>query len=928
MNPFLHSFRRLAAGLFLSLPVLSPAEPSILDYADPMVGTELEGYAFPGATVPFGLVSVSPDTSDFPCSGYHYNDPAIQGFSHTHLVGTGVGELGDVMIMPIVGDVRFDAGTPGNGYVSRFSHANEKASPGYYRVFLDDPKVTAEMTATARTGFHRYTFPTTDKAHFILDLVHGVSEKAYEAQLTVENNSTITGYRKTHGWSSDRSVFFVAEFSPHFSSWGFESNGHRLAGETQEARGEQLKAYVGYSTASNQPVLIKVGISPTSIEGARRNLQTENANWNFEQVREAAETQWKTALSTIECTSSDPHLVRTFYSNLYLSLLAPALNNDADGDYRGMDHQIHTGDFQNYTEFSLWDTYRAEHPLIEIIQPQRISDMMKSLLTEYHQLGQHSLPIWPLWSNETWCMWGYHSADEIVDAYSKGFDIGDPEAAYQAIRDTAMGTRADLDLFRKFGYVPSQPHREAATKTLEYCVDDWNVAKMAEDLGHADDSATFYQRAANYRNLFDGTSRFFRGRKEDGSWRTPFDTRGLAGDEYTEADAWQYAFYVQQDVPGLIALYGGDEPFIEKLDSLFASSSVMHGMDTSGMVGQYNQGDEQCHHVAYLYDYAGQPWKTQQHVRQVMVTQYNDTPKGQCGNVDCGQMSAWYVLSALGFYAVNPASDVYAIGSPVMDEAVIHLNPQFAKGTTFTITALNNSPNNVYVESADLNGQPLPGPWFTHAQLTAGGELRLTMGSTPNKKWGLNPANRPPATMPSGFQYGPLPSPAPPVVASVPMHINCGRDPVGDFTPDFAAMENLGIAGDLKARIDTNTPHAAPEAVYQSECYGSDFAFVLPVPPGEPYLVRLHFDEIFGGSSGTRREDVTINHQPALTNFDIFRAAGGPRKAVVRDFPNISPDAKGNISIRIRAADGSPDRNAKIDGIEILPMSAADVNSK
>jgi hypothetical protein len=455
---------------------------------------------------------------------------------------------------------------------------------------------------------------------------------------------------------------------------------------------------------------------------------------------------------------------------------------------------------------------------------------------------------------------------------------------------------------------------------------------MAEALGHADDAAMFYKRAGNYRNVFDQSTLFMRGRKADGSWRTPFDKRGLVGDEYVEADAWQYALSVQQDVPGLIATYGGDAGLIDKLDALFMQDSTVHGSvpDISGLIGQYSQGDEQCHHVAYLYDYAGQPWKTQQHVRQVMATLYDDTPAGQCGNVDCGEMSAWYVLSALGFFPVNPASGVYDIGSPVMDKAVLHLDPTHFRGKTFTITALNNSPQNIYIQSAVLNGSPLAGPWFTYDQMSAGGTLQLTMGRSPNKAWGLNASARPPATMPLGFEYAPLPPPAPPdptLARQVPMRIICGSDQAaGDFIVD-PNMEDGATNADPNAHIDTSAPHSAPAAVYQSERYGSDFRYVLPVPPGGSYLVRLHFDELFDDANGMRVENIAVNDQPALTNFDIFSVAHAERKAVVEDIPAVTPDAKGNIVIHITAAKNSPDQNAKIDGIEVLPMSAAGVSA-
>jgi hypothetical protein len=509
----------------------------------------------------------------------------------------------------------------------------------------------------------------------------------------------------------------------------------------------------------------------------------------------------------------------------------------------------------------------------------------------------------------------------IAGAYLNGFRGFDPESAYQAIRDTAMQDRNGLDTYKKLGYAASKPGACATSCTLEYAFDDWCIARMAESLGHQDDAKMFYNRAANYRNLFDGTTTFFRGRKANGDWRFPFVTNALVGDEYTEADAWQYAFGVQQDVPGLIALYGGDQGFIQKLDSLFTADSYIQTTipDISGLVGQYSQGDEQCHHVAYLYDYAGAPYKTQQRIRQVMSLMYGDTPAGQCGNVDCGQMAAWYVFSALGFYPMNPDSGIYAIGSPVVSKAVIHLDQDKYHGHTFTVIAKNNSAENIYIQSATLNGHPLTRSWLTYQEITGGGTLRLIMGPKPNLAWGSAPADRPPATMPAGFNYAPLPAPASdkPVSLSLPIRVICGSDePVDGFVPDPNMASGTMTHG--TSTIDTSAPNAAPAAVYQNECYGHDFAYTFPVPNGGPYLVRLHFAEIFDDGAGKRLENIAINGQPVLTDFDIFAAAGGLNKALVKDFPNITPDMQGNIVIHITSAPDSPDHNAKISGIEIL----------
>lgn len=925
-------FSRLLLGVCATLaaaPLLAAA-PTPADSVSPFVGTDGHGHTYPGATVPFGMVQLSPDTRTQGwdgSSGYHHSDSTIEGFSHTHLAGTGVGCLGDILLMPTVGDVHLDAGQPGSGYMSRFSHAREVAKPGYYRVFLQDPKVTAELTATARVGVHKYTFPASDRAHIVLDLVHNIGNDPYEAALTVENGTTISGYRKSHGWASDRAVYFVAQFSRPFAASGIEQDGQRLGDAVRDAKGRNIKAFVTYKTAANESIVVKVGIAATGIEGARKNLEAEAPGWDFDTMRAAAGRQWNEALGAVQIDTPDPHLRTTFYSNLYLSFLAPTLFNDADGTYRGLDRQNHAGNFQNYTTFSLWDTYRAENPLLTIVQPRRVGDMVQSLLAGYRESGFHTTPIWPLWGNETWCMIGYHSVPVIADAYFKGLPIGDPETAYRAMRDTAMQERSGLKTYKTLGYVASTPGGTATSRTLEYTVDDWSLARMAEALGHKDDARMFYARAANYRNVFDTSTQFMRGRKADGSWRTPFDTHGLVNDEYTEADAWQYAFAVQHDVPGMISLYGGDAGFIQRLDALFTADPAIHTNipDITGLIGQYSQGDEQCHHVAYLYDYAGAPWKTQQRVRQAMSAFYADTPAGQCGNNDCGQMSAWYVLSAMGFYPVNPSGGVYVIGSPSVSRAVLHLDGKFYKGRTFTVTAQNNSPRNVYIQSATLNGKPLRRTWFTQTELAAGGELRLTMGPKPNTAWGRSQAARPPSTMPVGMKLAALPPPAPPVQPlprTVPQRILCGSDDaVGGFVPDPTMLD--GATNAEKRTIDTSAPHAAPAAVYQSERYARDFHYRIPVPKGGPYLVRLHFAELFDDGVGERVENVSINGKPALTNFDILAAAGTINKAVVKDFPNIVPDAQGNIVVRITAAPGSPDQNAKICGIEILPAGEA-----
>ncbi|MBV9864636.1 MAG: GH92 family glycosyl hydrolase [Abitibacteriaceae bacterium] len=623
---FINAIAFIGISSCLLTTSLHAAPPAPVNSVSPLIGTDAHGHTYPGATVPFGLVQLSPDTpleGWDGSSGYHYSDTIIQGFSHTHLSGTGVGGLGDVLLMPTVGDVKLEPGTPGNGYASRFSHAQEQASPGYYRVFLQDPKVTAELTATARCGLHKYTFPASANAHIILDLVHGVGNSVRAATLRVENNNTISGSRTSNGWGGRRDAYFVMQFSAPFASFGIEQDGQRLPADTRQASGQNLKSFVNYQTTAPTAILVKVGISGTSIEGARKNLAAEIPGWDFNTVRNAAAQQWNDALDDVEIETSDPRVRTTFYTNLYESYLAPVLFNDVDGTYRGLDHQNHAGTgFQNYTTFSLWDTFRAEHPLLTILQPQRVSDIVQSLLTHYQQFSQHTMPVWPLWGNETWTMIGYHSAPVITDAYLKGFRGFNAEAVYQALRATAMQNRNGLDEYRNNGYVVSTSggQKQSVSRTLEYAYDDWCIAQLAQALGHADDARLFLQRAGNYRNVFDATTTFMRGRKADGSWRRPFNPKQLVWADYTEANAWQYNWSVMQDVPGLINITGGPQRFVQKLDALFNEKSdvIANIPDITGLIGQYAHGNEPVHHVAYLYNYAGAPYKTQQRVRQIM----------------------------------------------------------------------------------------------------------------------------------------------------------------------------------------------------------------------------------------------------------------------------------------------------------------------
>ncbi len=732
------------AACLLAVPGWAAPQP--VEEALPLVGTGGHGHTYPGATVPFGFVQLSPDTRTEgwdACSGYHYSDSSLLGFSHTHLSGTGCPDLGDLLVLPVTGPLHKAEGyapLEAKRFRSNFSHEQELAQPGYYRVRLDTYDVLAELTASAHAAMHRYTFPASAQSHLLLDLVHGLASKPLEASLRIEGNNRVTGYRRSGGWANGKTVYFVLESSQPFTGYGLEAEGKPLPSGQSEAKGTNVRGHLDFKTAAGKPVMLRVGLSPVSLEGAKKNLRTEIGSWDFDAVRQAARSAWNEQLGRITIKSAEANIRQAFYSAFYHTMTAPTLYNDADGSYRGPDQKVHPGaDFQYYCTLSLWDTFRAEHPLMTLVQPGRVNDFIRSMLAFYQQSEQHSLPMWPLASCETWCMIGYHSVPVIADAYAKGFRGYDVELAYEAMRATAMNPRNRQDLYQKLGYVPAETGKrtEATSRTLEFAFDDWCIARMAKALGKTADAELFARRAENYRNVFDPATGFFRGKTADGTFREPFDPKAVSFDDYTEANGWQYTFAVLQDVPGMIQLYGGDKPFIAKLDQFFNEDSDVGNylIDVSGLIGQYAHGNEPCHHVAYLYALAGAQYKTAQRVRQIQLTQYDNSPDGLCGNDDCGQISAWYVFSALGLYPLNPASGVYVIGSPLVEKATLHLDPKYYKGGTFTIIAHNVSKQNGYIKSAKLNGQTLDRPWITHEEIARGGTLELEMDILPNKTW-------------------------------------------------------------------------------------------------------------------------------------------------------------------------------------------------
>ncbi|MGB9177792.1 MAG: GH92 family glycosyl hydrolase, partial [Pyrinomonadaceae bacterium] len=729
----------------LLAPVVS-AQQNWTRYVDPFIGTGGHGHTFPGATMPYGMVQLSPDTRLTGwdgCSGYHYSDRIIYGFSHTHLSGTGISDYGDILLMPTVGEIYLNALNGENtdkGYASQFSHRNETAGPGYYSVRLDDENIFAELTATKRVGLHRYTFPKTNQANIILDLTH--RDRVLDSKLTVASNTRIEGFRRSDAWARDQIVYFVAEFSEPFTSFGIAVDDQIKQG-LNEAVGKNIKSFFRFDTESGDPLLVKVALSSVSIEGARKNLAAELTAWSFDKVRADADAAWNKELSKIQVSGGTEAQLKNFYTALYHVMTVPNLFMDVDGQFRGRDTKAHHADgFTNYTVFSLWDTFRAAHPLYTIIDEERTRDFIKTFLAQYEQGGR--LPVWELAGNETDTMIGYHAVPVIADAAVKGIRSFDLEKAFEAMKHSAELKHYGLEDYVRRGYISSEDESESVSKTLEYAYDDWCIAQTARLLKREDDYKRFIRRAQFYKNLFDSQTRFMRARK-NGAFLDPFDPREV-NFNFTEANSWQYSFFVPQDVSGLIALMGGKQRFAQKLDELFTTGSATTGReqaDITGLIGQYAHGNEPSHHMAYLYNFVGQPWKTEQRVRQIMDEFYKPQPDGLIGNEDCGQMSAWYVLSASGFYSVTPAAPFYVIGTPLFKEVRFNLE----NGRAFIIRAPSVSSKNIYIQSATLNGQPYSKSYLAHANIMRGGTLTFTMGPEPNLKWATNDSDVPVTTI-------------------------------------------------------------------------------------------------------------------------------------------------------------------------------------
>jgi len=752
--------------LFLNASSIAQEEP-LLQYVKPIIGTDKMGHTYPGATVPFGAVQLSPETDTIPyeadghynkdvykyCAGYQYDDKTIVGFSHTHFSGTGHSDLGDFLIMPTTGKLQLNPGTaghPGNGFRSGYSHANEVAEADYYKVLLDKYNILAELTASTRVGFHQYTFPKSDQTHIILDAVYGIynyPDKNVWTYIRVENDTLITGYRQTSGWARTRTVYFAMVFSKPFKEYGFQNgskkevyrgfwNKFNPSKNFPEIAGTQIRAYFDFKTEEGEKIKIKFAISPVSTANALENLHTETPGWNFDEVKKNGQALWEQELSKIEITA-DKATKENFYTSMYHAFINPTIYMDANGAYRGLDQNTHkaTG-FTNYTTFSLWDTHRALHPLFNIIQPKRNADMISSMLAHYDQSAEKMLPIWSNSANENWCMIGYHAVSVIADAVVKGNTGFDPKRALDACIAMAKHENYDgLGYYMKMGYVPEDKNASSVSKTLEYAYDDWCIAQMAQKLGRQDVYQEFIKRSENYKNVYDPTSGFMRPRMSDGSFKKDFDVLNTDEPGFIEGNSWNYSLYVPHAPAELIKLMGGKKRFTRHLDSLFTMQlpdsffANTEDITRDGIIGNYVHGNEPSHHVAYLYNWTNEPWKTQDHVRMILKKMYLPTPAGLSGNDDCGQMSAWYILSALGFYPVAPGSENYSLGSPAIDKATLHLE----NGKTFTVTAKNQSDKNVYVQKVMLNGKTLGRDYITHTEIMNGGELVFFMSDKHKK---------------------------------------------------------------------------------------------------------------------------------------------------------------------------------------------------
>lgn len=765
---FLHMKNILILILTLTTGLAFAQQPST--YVNPFIGTDHMGHTFPGATVPFGMVQLSPDTDTVPyssgagynkdvyayCAGYQYNDKTICGFSHTHFSGTGHSDLGDFLLMPTTGKMQLNPGTrdnPESGYRSRFSHDRESASPGYYSVLLYDYGILAELTATERVGFHRYTYDTAGETNLILDMTAGIYNypgKNIWQFIRVENDTLITGYRQTRGWARTRTIYFAMVLSKPISSYGHQNNEeiiyrgfYRKFNEKEnfpEMAGTDITAWFRFDMEENEQLKVKFALSSVSTEGALNNLKAEIPHFDFDRTRQQAADHWNRELGKIQISGTDV-VMQNFYTSLYHAFLSTTIYMDVDGRYRGLDQNIHQAEgFTNYSTFSLWDTYRALHPFLTLVQQKRTSDMVNSMLAHRHQSVHGILPVWSHHANENWCMIGYHAVPVIADAFMKGISGFDKDEALEAMDASATYAMYDgIGDYMKYGYVPADRNINSASKTLEYAYDDWCIARMAEKSGNKGLAGIYDRRARSFENIWDKSTGFMRPRLSDGSWQQNFDPLKTEGQGFIEGNAWNYSLYVPHDPSKLIEWAGGKEKFIAHLDTLFTMHldekhiEESEDIDKRGIIGNYVHGNEPSHHVPYLYNYAGAPWKTQERVHQIMDNLYQPEPGGLPGNDDCGQMSAWYIFSALGFYPVCPGNNEYVLGSPSVSEAQLILE----NGKTFTIKAPGLSKKNIYVKRILLNGAPYNKLFIRHEDIMAGGEMVFEMSKKPVlKKFG------------------------------------------------------------------------------------------------------------------------------------------------------------------------------------------------
>ena len=746
--------------------ITETSKTDFTQYVNPFIGTSKMGHVFPGATAPFGMVQLSPQTNfevmfkqdgsynsktyEY-CAGYQYRDSIIIGFSHTNLSGTGHSDLGDFLVMPTTGDLVLDPLKTENGekgFYSEFSHDKEEASPGYYQVDLESYHIKAELTASERVGFHQYTFPKSDNAHIILDMVYNIyhhENKNVWTFIRVENDSLVTGYRQTKGWARDKKVFFAMSFSKPFKTYGhkkynketYDGFYRRFNQEENfpEMAGKDIRAYFNFDTKEGEKINIKFALSPVSSAGALKNLKTEIPHWNFNKTKEETKAKWNKELSKIEVTTLNDSDKINFYTAMYHTNLSPILYEDVDGQYRGLDQNIHQSKgFTNYTIFSLWDTYRALHPLFNITQPERNNDMIKSMLAHHDESVHNMLPIWSHYANENWCMIGYHATSVIADAMAKNVGDFDKKRALQASINTANVRYFDgLGDYIDYKYVPDDKSHSSVSKTLEYAYNDWCIAQMAEQINNVQAKEEFINRSEYYNNVYDPKIGFMRPKLADGTFRENFDPMDTHGQGFIEGNAWNYGLYVPQNIDKMISMMGGKEQFSNHLDSLFTIDieekyiAQHEDITRDGIIGNYVHGNEPGHHIPYLYNWTEHPEKTQERVRMIMRTMYAPTVDGLCGNDDAGQMSAWFIFSSLGFYPVTPGSPYYALGSPLVKEAKMHLD----NGNELIIKAKNQSNENVYVKSVTINGKKLIGTLLSHQEIMNGGEIIFEMSNSP-----------------------------------------------------------------------------------------------------------------------------------------------------------------------------------------------------